>query len=195
MQKTGDVALTFLLIEILEQMQEALDGMDSYQALQVACEWAGLVPPGEVLSEDQAESLLQRMVPKGVDQEVKSEDKPRSGKRTFATEFLKYYEKLSLQDKCLFAAGYDFEVARLLYCVYDKAVTEEIIKKQFDDEFARMQVGYEAVVFGMGGSFGSGSREPEGEVTDFAPSQGSGDYINAAQDFVNMQKSFRSKVR
>lgn len=191
-----DIPLTFLLIEVIEQMQDKLGGLDAYQALQIACDWAGLTEQGSLITEKQAESLLQRITAgaaAGAEKPAQSESR-RPSKRTFAAEFLKYYEKMPLQDKCLMAANYDFEVARKLYCVYDKEVSESIIRRHFDTEFARMQVGYEAVVFGMGGSFG-GSSQPEGEVTDFTPPQDSGDYASAAQDFVNMQKSFRSKAR
>lgn len=197
-QKAGEIPLTFLLIEVLELMQESMEGMSTYDALQAAAEWAGLLEPGQAMTGEQAASLLARISEKPEKAAEAASDKPAkppSSKRTFASEFLKHYDKLTLQDKCLYTADYDFEVARTLYCVYDKAVSEEIIRKRFDTDFAKMQVGYEAVVFGMGGSFGNGSREPEGEVVDFAPAQDSPDYISAAQDFVNMQKSYRGRAQ
>lgn len=197
-KKAGEIPLTFLMIEVLELMQDSLGEMNNYAALQLAAEWSGVLGSGEALSEEQADSLLRRIVEPAKAAMEAGKEKPvklQSSKRTFASEFLKSYEKLSLQDKCLHAAGYDFELARCLYCVYDKSVSEEIIRKHFDMEFSRMQVGYEAVVFGMGGSFGGGPGDVGGEVVDFAPPPDSDDYISAAQNFVNMQKSYRGAAR
>lgn len=194
-KKAGDIPLTFLLVEILELMQDSLSGMAAYDALQAAVEWAGLLAPGQVMTDEQATSLLQRIMRSSRAEENpnKPPGKPPSGKRTFASQYLKFYEKLSIAEKCLLAADHDFEVARQLYCVYDKEVSEVIIQSRFNLDFEKMQVQYEGVVFGMGGSFGSKGSDPEGEVVDYAPSPESPDYLSAAQDFVNMQHSYRSK--
>jgi len=193
-----EIPLTFLLIEVLGLMQESIDELGVYDTLTIALRWAGLLTEGEELTEGQAHALLDRInqgAEQGGGEEPRSQA-PRSTKRTFASEFVKTYGKMSVADKCLYAAGYDFEVARQLYCVYDKELSEEIIKSRFDADFARMQVSYEAVVFGMGGSFGGSSSNADvGEVTDFAPDPGDSNYIDAAQNFVNMQHSFRGRKK
>lgn len=193
-----EIPLTFLLVEVLDVMKESLGSMEARQALFMALDSVGMIPE-EGVSEAQLESLLTRVYSLATKEASvgapSNRGKAASSKRTFASQYLKFYEKLSIADKCLVAAGHDFEVARRLYCVYDKEVSEEIIQGRFNLDFEKMQVQYEGVVFGMGGSFGSKSSIPDGEVIDHAPAPDSPDYLSAAQDFVNMQHSFRSKGR
>ncbi len=165
--------------------------------MQLAACRAGLVTNPEDLGELQALYLLQRMQPP--EGKAESEEPPpakRGSKRAFGTEFLSRFENLTLPEKCLYASGYNFEEARLLYCVYDKDIASEVIRHKLENDMAKSQMDFEAVVFGMGGSFGksSGASKELGEVTDFAKAQAGEDgYVESAMAFMNMQHSFRRK--
>ncbi len=197
--KANEIPITFLLLEVIENMQDSLEGAEVFTALESALDWAGLTPEGG-LTKEPALSLITRI--EGISKSVEN-DKPAksggiekalkgAGKRAFGTEYLKWFTNLPIAEKCLYAADYDVNKARHLYCELDKELSEEIIKAVFDEKFSTLQAHYEAVVFGMGGTFGGGgSSVEEGEVTDHSVTVDSPNYLDAAQAFVSMQNSFR----
>lgn len=93
---------------------------------------------------------------------------PKKSQRGFGTKFAQDFEELDGEGKCLFAADYDFERAREMYCLLDKDVASKIIKSKFDYVINLQVLQFEGVVFGMGGSFdgsGGGGNTPLGDVT------------------------------
>lgn len=191
-EDSGFIPLTFLLIEVLGSMTDIIDGMTLLEAVKQAVEGAGAYE-GEV-SESQALQLLSRLQAKESADENQGASRPAKRKeRTLGSEFLARFEKMSIAEKCLYAADYDYAKARLLYCVYDKDISEKIISDKLSMEFDRMQVQFESVVLGMGGSFkkGASSSKDFGEVTEFGPAPGEEGYLDAAQSFMQMQNSYR----
>lgn len=189
MTKDCEVPVTFLLIEVLAATQEAISNLPTYAAIQLAAEQAGLSTPDNPLTEEQAISLVTRLNPPKKDEPENVA--PARGKRSYGTEFLNKFGKISVEGKCLFTADYNFEEARKLYCVYDKSVTEKIISDKLELVFSLKQMEYEAVVLGMGGSFSGGS--PEDIDSSEGLEQGTQGYVDAAMAFQNMQHQFRSK--
>lgn len=189
--------VTFLLIEVLANMQDELEDKEALEVIQLAAYRAGLVDSAEELDEVSAIYLLQRLrPPEEPGQEAPPPASQPSRKRAFGTEFLIWFEKLSLPEKCLYASDYDFEKARLLYCTFDKEIAEQVIKQKLERDMAKAQMDFEAVVFGMGGSFGKGSGGSKdlGEVVDHAKAEvGDPAYLESAFAFMNMQNSYRRK--
>ena len=97
---------------------------------------------------------------------AEDQQKPHSRKRQYGGQFIHWFENLSAEEKCLFAADYDYDKARFLYCDIDRGDACEIIRAKFDLVFETGILDFEATVFGMGGSFGGSSGL--GEVTDFS---------------------------
>lgn len=192
-EEQGNIPVTLLLIEILGTMQEAMqeEDADVYETLQAAVLEAGLIEEGEILEPTQVIDLAVRLQPKKVD--PVTDERPRSRKRSFGSDFLAGFEKWSLEEKCIYAAGFDYEYARKLYCEYDKSVVEKIIGVRISLDAAFNQTRFEAVVFGMGGSMGGSNPANDlGDVTDFAPDQKNPeDFLDAAAAFERMQHSFR----
>jgi len=199
--KQREIPITYLLLEIMEKMESEIENLDVFQALEISLEWAGILPKGG-LDEEQATKLVERIRKMSTPaQEEKSSPESfgkapgKSSKRGFGSEYLRRFTSLPIAEKCLFAAGYDYTRARELYCTLDKEISEEVIKAVFDEKFSSLQVEFEAVVFGMGGTFGGGvSSADEGEVIDHSVPTESASYLDAAQNFVAMQNSFRKSV-
>lgn len=196
-----EIPITYLLLEIMEKMESEIENLDVFQALEISLGWAGVLPEGG-LAEEQAVKLVERMrkMSSTAPEEKSSPEgfgksTGKSSKRGFGSEYLRRFTSLPIAEKCLFAAGYDYNKAKELYCVLDKEVSEEVIKAAFDEKFSSLQVEFEAVVYGMGGSFGGGgSSAEEGEVIDHSVPTESASYLDAAQNFVAMQNSFRKSV-
>ena len=189
MEREQEIPVTFLLIEVLEAAQAAISNLPTYAAIQLAAEQAGLSTPETPLTEEQATSLVIRLNPPKKEED--EQPSPGKGKRSYGTEFLRKFGKLSTEGKCLFTADYNFEEARKLYCVYDKSVTEKIISDKLELVFSLKQMEYEAVVLGMGGSFSGGSAEDIDSSEGLE--QGTQGYVDAAMAFQNMQHQFRGK--
>lgn len=190
--RDGDLPVTFMLVEVLGGMQSALEGLNVYAALQLACEQAGLCTEENPITEPQATALLKRLNERPeADPQVAKAPPPGGRKRSYGTEFLAKFSKLPTEGKCLFAADYDYEEARKLYCVYDKSVSEKIISDKIETCFAARQMDYEAVVLGMGGSFKGGGQEETDHAEGLEP--GSEEHVNAAMAFMSMQHQFKRK--
>ena len=194
----GRIPVTLLFIEVLKDLQPTLEDEDTQTVLQAALVEAGLIELGTILDDEVAIELLTRIQPKPKKEEQVSTEsrQPRSRKRSFGSEFVEAFEKMSIVEKCLYAADFDYEYARKLYCEFDREVAEEVIKAKIAFDTSMNNVRFEAVVIGMGGSFsnnpGSPTNGAPGEVVDFAPEGGDHDqFIAAAKQFQAMQHSYR----
>jgi len=197
----GAIPVTLMLIEVLGEMQQAIteEDADVHATIQAAVVSAGLIEEDEMLTPEQIIDLVLRMQPKQK-AEAPVEGNPQFGrrkKRVFGSDFLSKFDSWSLEDKCLYAANFDYVYARQLYCEFDKSVVERILGVKLGLDAAINMTRFEAVVFGMGGSMGS-SREHSkdlGEITDFAPDRSSEDFFDSAQAFHQMQHNFRGGSR
>lgn len=197
----GSVPVTLMLIEVLGEMQQAIteEDADVHATIQAAVVASGLIEEDEMLTPEQVVDLVLRMQPKEKTEEAPKENSQfgRSKKRVFGSDFLAKFDSWSLEDKCLYAAGFDYEYARRLYCEFDKSIVEKILGVRLGLDAAVNMTRFEAVVFGMGGSMGN-TKEPAkdlGEITDFAPEKSSDDFYDAALAFQQMQHSFRGGSR
>jgi len=94
-------------------------------------------------------------------QKVKSEKqgsgKKPSNKRSFGSEFLKWYTALDTDQALLLLTGFDYDAAYNLYSKVPALVVDQMIETKLGYEWNSAEKDFEAVVFGMGGSIKGGS--------------------------------------
>ena len=81
---------------------------------------------------------------------------------------MEWYSGLNPDELCLMASGYDFGKARQMYCVWDKDVTDRVLKNFAERVWQEAYLRYEATLFGFGGGYGKGGGGGKETVTDIS---------------------------
>jgi hypothetical protein len=152
--------ITYLFLEVMENIGPALESMTAKEAVLYAADRSQL-PDFNSEDEDAILRVINRMQEireKFTSKVMSSSVKPQQQgqKRTYGSDFLSKYDKMSNADRCLYTANFDYEQALRLYCEFDVDVTEHLLTARIEWDFNTHYLGFEGVVYGMGGSF-SGS--------------------------------------
>lgn len=88
---------------------------------------------------------------------IDSASHAKGKKRSFGTEFIKWFSSLEQDQVLLLVTDYDFEAAYKLYSEVPVSVVERMIETKIGYEWTKAEKDFEAVVFGMGGTIKGGS--------------------------------------
>lgn len=80
----------------------------------------------------------------------------KSGKRSFGSEFLKWYTSLDTDQSLLLVTNFNYDAAYDLYSKVPAFLVDKIIETKLGYEWNKAEKDFEAVVFGMGGSIKGG---------------------------------------
>lgn len=92
-----------------------------------------------------------------IKKEKSSGPNKKSGKRSFGTEFLKWYTSLDTDQALLMMTNFNYEAAYNLYSKVPALLVDKMIETKLGYEWNSAEKDFEAVVFGMGGSIKGGS--------------------------------------
>lgn len=143
--------LTYAFIEVLGEVMSGDEEMEYGAALLEAMGRLGI-----------DESALSKIADRLVEYHKKDDvDRPATSRvkgNSFGAGYLGFINDLSIADKCLFAADYDYFKAEQLYCNLDVIIVDQIVKTKINETFQAHLLHYEGTVYGMGGSFKSSAR-------------------------------------
>lgn len=167
-----DAPLTYLLIEAIGEVSVEL-GEEASVGDVVRTAYAASYPDVS-LSEPSLTSLVERVIlyfsklQKGTPAKGESGSVPTNGKKDgewYASSFTKWLSALPPEQICLFIANYDIGYAEQLYCETDMTVVDELAAHRSAEKWESLKLGYEAVLFGMGGSYKGGADSEDAEDT------------------------------
>lgn len=117
-------------------------------------------------------SVLRETILRVLDEASGDVPKPPTGgfqKKLFGTGFMDYLSKLDGARMCFYLADFDPEKAKRFYCEIDSKLISEAAKEKIGLTSEENGVAYEAVLFGMGGSYkGHGPKDNVVDLTDDA---------------------------
>lgn len=162
----GDLCLPFLFYECLQEFSS--EGMTEDSVLR-----AGEVTFGEQFSKTTIPAIIARLIEEA-EKGVNASDsgyRPKT-KQVFGTSLSDYLSSLDGEQLCFFLADFDPVLARKLYCEVDMRVVMTAAKEKMGYTAELSGVWFEAVLFGMGGSYkGNG---PKDEVIDLSADANAG---------------------
>lgn len=134
--------ITLLFKELLAEIVGQQPDLELGIALLLACKEAGMDPDQVDL-----EALAVRLQPK-------DDEKPKGPRRKgngFGAKFTEWVEGLKSDQLCLWAADYDLEKARKLYCEVDIDDLRTIFDMKIGQTWQDYRTRYEACLLGFGG--------------------------------------------
>lgn len=91
----------------------------------------------------------------------KSKKGGKGGKRTFGSEFIGWFSRLDIEQTILLLADFDFDKAFKIYSEVPATIVDKMIETKMGYEWTWAESNFEAVVYGMGGSFKGGGSKPD----------------------------------
>ena len=166
--RKNKIQVSYLFLEILAAIAEANPNDPVEVALVATCIRLGHAE-GTVKKEELM-GLTERLAEIKNKEQVESEKAPakpsaKSNKKTFGEDYTKHMTKLGPAEKCLLVSGFDVEKARHLYCTVDKEIADAAIATYFETRWQELKTGFEACVFGFGGSLDGPASDADHDMT------------------------------
>jgi uncharacterized protein YukE len=143
-----DLAITSLFLEYLGgqlQQPETPEPVDAIKVTLKACELCANPQLSDVDYVVMRLKRLNKEIPKAAGGD---------GKRSFASEYLKWLQAINTEQACCYIAGYDITRARELYNYTDVSVLTTLLRYRAEHHWQDTLVMFEACLFGFGGSYG-----------------------------------------
>lgn len=162
-----EIPISFLfsdyLREIIERSPEATLG-DAVQSAAASCGMT--LGASEVLNvATRLKARKEKTTPeKTAEEESMGPAKPKG--RFWGQNLTDWVESRTPFDVCCYAASFDMDKARHLYCQVDTDLVYAMAQSKFQHDFEMARANFEAAVFGFGGGFGDGDNADVVDLRD-----------------------------
>lgn len=150
--------VTYLFLELFTKSIENSGSEDVVAVLEPVLVKLGHKPP---FSETMITDILKEIDSLRKESDGKSKGKSGGSKRSFGSEFIKWFGRLDIEQTILLLVNFDFEKAYKLYSEVPASVVDRMIETKMGYEWTHAENNFEAVVYGMGGSFKGGSKDAD----------------------------------
>jgi len=152
--------VTYLFLELFTKSYENSESEDVTEILLPVLDALGHKPPYD---EQFLVDILKDMdeLQKVKAEQAKGGKRNSSNKRSFGSEFLKWYTQLDTEQTLLLLTGFDFGAAYRLYSEVPALIVDSMIQTKLGYEWNTAEKDFEAVVFGMGGSIKGGTKNAD----------------------------------
>lgn len=176
-------ALSFLFYEILEALYAADPEINMGDLVATALHQSDTVRL-EAITPGICMAVCERIRAAKETEEVEPKGKPAVGKG-MGVKFAKSFDALPSDEKCLFAADYDYQYARQLYTELDRDAAANVIRAKFNHVLELQMIQFEGVVYGNGGTFEGGDSDADTTTID-GESLSESESLESATAFMGM---------